>query len=240
MAENINDKLENENLKKEFAYRDLDYTQVFDPIPDDLKRENKCLRKLIQWVKKYSECHDREKMEEQGYKFPPVNPGLSPENDWFIFERWMRGEPTSLTMKEILGSNFEIIEPEKLTDEEVIAKLKRIKERCLKYNISFETRKNIPSRLIYLDFIDNLAEEYEILTNGYWHIDGCSGYCPDCFQRPWCEAGLTSCWPEDEEAGEMFLSDSVKKFVSPSPVSLQLLQKSQAEHDREFEKFIKE
>src|SRR6056297_1737069 len=117
MAENINDKLENENLKKEFAYRDLDYTQVFDPIPDDLKRENKCLRKLIQWVKKYSECHDREKMEEQGYKFPPVNPGLSPENDWFIFERWMRGEPTSLTMKEILGSNFEIIEPEKLTDE---------------------------------------------------------------------------------------------------------------------------
>ena len=35
----------------------------------------------------------------------------------------------------------------------------------------------------------------------------------------------------------MFLIDSIKKYVSASPVSLQILQKLQAEEDERFEKF---
>lgn len=68
-------------------------------------------------------------------------------------------------------------------------------------------------------------------------MDGCSGYCPDCYQRPWCETGRSSCWTEDEKIGEMYLPDSVRKYVSASPVSLEILSKYQAEEDEKFAKW---
>jgi len=65
-----------------------------------------------------------------------------------------------------------------------------------------------------------------------WHLDGCTGYCPECFQRPWCEQGCDSCWKEDKEAGCSVFPDSVKRYVSVSPMSLAILLGRQVEYDQ--------
>jgi len=82
-----------------------------------------------------------------------------------------------------------------------------------------------------------LDEEFDLLDTGWWHVDGCSGYCPDCFQRPWCEFGIQSRWQEDEKLGKMFLTESVRRYVPASPQSLAILRIYQEKEDREFAEF---
>lgn len=44
-------------------------------------------------------------MKVEGYMFPPINPGIDPDTDWLIFERWMQGKPVRAKMKEQLASS---------------------------------------------------------------------------------------------------------------------------------------
>ena len=84
----------------------------------------------------------------------------------------------------------------------------------------------IPPKVVYQYIWDTLQEVFEISSTsggGGWFIDGCSGYCPGCFQRPWCETGLTGYWPEDKKAGKMELPEEIKEYVSASSVSLDIL-----------------
>jgi len=88
-SKNLDILLENQSLKNEFALRNLDLAEVWRPTPDNLELENRQLRHLLEWVDKYLECRDREKMEAQGYKFPPINFCIDPESDWYRFKRWI-------------------------------------------------------------------------------------------------------------------------------------------------------
>lgn len=229
--------LENQSLKFEFALRNLDLTQVFCATPDDLERENRFLHRLLDWVQKYSECKDRTKMEIEGYDFPPIEPGISPENDWYRFEQWIQGNPIRQKLKEQLPSNYTPKNPEHLTDEEIISELQELSVHLANIRISVDIQVELPPRLVYEHLLEVLEDEFDIIEDGFWHLDGCTGYCPGCFRRPWCETGSQSCWQEDEQAGEMFLIDSVKNYVSASLMSLSILQKFQAEVDREFAEF---
>jgi hypothetical protein len=237
MDKNLDELLENESLKKEFVLRNLDLSQVFTSTPEDLEYENLRLRYLLDWVEKYNELGNRQMMEAAGYEFPPIVPCISPENDWYMFERWINGLPIRKKMKELLPSNYILKNPEDLNDEEILAELKKLTEILEEYGISVALVNEIPPRLIYIYLVETLNAEQELLIEGGWNLDGCTGYCPGCFQRPWCEQGNSSCWNEDEEAGEIFLIDSAKKYVSASPVSLRILQKLQAEEDERFKKF---
>ena len=72
----------------------------------------------------------------------------------------------------------------------------------------------MPDRLLYEELLELLEEDFELLAPGTTCIvDGCTGYCPDCRSRPWCDNGLMR-WPEDEEAHCMVVPDRVKAFVS--------------------------
>ncbi|MCB0196155.1 MAG: hypothetical protein KDJ65_29660 [Anaerolineae bacterium] len=235
--QDINLLLENHSLKFEFTIRNLDLSQVFFPIPDNLERENKILRDLLDWVQRYSECADRTTMESEGYAFPPINPGISPENDWYRFEQWMQGKPIRQKLKEQLAPHYTSKSPEHLTDEEIIAELQTLSMYLTKIGVALDVLDDVPDRLVYDYLLEVLEDEFDIVTEGFWHLGGCTGYCPGCFQRPWCETGCQSCWLEDEEAGKMHLIDSVKNYVSAIPISLSILQKFQAEADREFKEF---
>ena len=59
---NIDAVLENENLKSEFARRNLDLSQVWNPTADDLELENRQLLHLLDWVEKYEQCQSRTKI----------------------------------------------------------------------------------------------------------------------------------------------------------------------------------
>ncbi len=237
MSENIEKLLENKSLKKEFEILNLDLSQVFTPTADDLERENILLKHLLDWVQKYSECHDRKKMEAEGYEFPPIDPYISPENDWYLFERWMNGLPVRSKLKEQLPQKFVLKKTEELSDEEILIELQKLSEAMEVAGNSIGFNDGIPARLVYNYLLETLEEENEFFIDGGWVNDGCTGYCPDCFQRPWCKSGGQLCWSEDKETGKMFLIDSVKKYVSASPVSLLILQKRQAEEDKKFKDF---
>lgn len=229
--------LENQSLKFEFTLRNLDLTQVFCPTPDDLERENRFLRRLLEWVQKYSEYRDRTRMEIEGYHSPPIEPDISPENDWRRFEQWVQGKPIRRKLKEQLPSDYTPGNPDHLADEEIISELRELFAQLADIRISVDIQDGLPPRLVYEYLLEVLEDEFDIIGDGFWHLDGCTGYCPGCFQRPWCETGSQSCWQEDEQAGKMFLIDAVKRYVSASSISLSMLQKFQAEEDRKFAEF---
>lgn len=235
MADNINDLLENKSLKMEFGLRNLDLSEVFCPTPNDLALENRRLKNLLEWVQKYSECRNRKVMESEGFKFPPVDPCISPEEDWYTFERWIYNIPTRATLKEQVPRTYSIRRPEELSNEEIQNKLPKLIEAIEKAGYILGINEGIPARLVYTYLYETLGEEFNILIEGGWVLDGCTGYCPDCFQRPWCASGGKFCWSEDKEEGKMFLIDSVKEYVSASPVSLQILKDAQEEEDLKFD-----
>lgn len=236
---NIDVRLRNKSLRDEFARRKLDLSQVFYPDPDDLHCENRLLELLLDWVQKYSECGSRQEMQIQGYHYPPIEPGFCPDEDWRRFELWFRGKTIRGRLKDRLPSGFTPIASESLTDDELLMELTKLVILLEKIRVVVDCVVDVPPRLVYEFLLEALEEELDYIETGYWHLDGCSGYCPGCFQRPWCAAGNSSCWQEDEEAKGMVLIDSVKEFVSPSPVSLQVLRTLQADGDRELEEFRK-
>lgn len=230
--------LENQSLKNEFTIRNLDLSQVWDPTPDDLELENRQLLHLLDWVDKYKQCPDRKKLEAQGYLFPPISFDIDPDSDWYRFKRWIRGLPVRKILAEQLPSQFKINPSEEIPEEEIEVALDELINQLERINYGISINDEVPPRLIYEDLLEILDEEHEIMGMPGWFLDGCDGHCPGCFQRPWCESGCNSCWQEDEEAGCMVFPDSVKRYVSPSPVSLQILQAYQAEHDREMAEFM--
>jgi hypothetical protein len=229
--------LKNQSLKFEFALRNLDLTEVFCYTPDDLVRENRVLAHLLDWVEKYTEYRDRIRMEREGYLFPPIDPGISPENDWYRFKEWIHGHPLRTKLKEQLLRDYTPQIPEQLTDEEIALEVEKLLDLFAAISVQVDLQGELPARLLYAYLLERLEEDFDILVDGMWHIDGCSGYCPGCFQRPWCEFGSRSCWREDEEAGKMVLIELTQQYVSSSPVSLHLLQIYQAEEDRSFAEF---
>lgn len=230
--------LENQNLKNEFTIRNLDLSQIWQPTPDDLELENRQLRHLLDWVDKYNECPDRKKLEALGYLFPPISFDIDPEADWYRFKRWMRGLPTRKTLVDQLPPGFKIRTSEEIPEEEIEAALDELIKQLERINYGISIANEVPPRLIYEDLLEILDEEHEMLGMPGWCLDGCDGYCPGCFQRPWCEQGGNCCWQEDEKAGRMVFPDSVKRYVAASPVSLQILQACQAEEDQKMAEFM--
>lgn len=233
-------RLENQTLKNEFTLRGLDLYQVWQPSPDDLELENHQLQHLLDWVVKYQECPDRQKLEAEGYLFPPISPDVDPDSDWLIFERWLQGKPVRAKMKEQLRVRFILQDPDVLTDEEIEAELHRLFTHMKDSPFCLELVEDLPARLVYVLIREALEQEFEFIAAGSWHIDGCGGYCPGCVQRPWCEAGGSLRWPEDEEAGRMTVPEEVRQYISPAPVSLEVLRRNQAEEGKDLERFSNE
>lgn len=233
----INILLKNQSLKLEFAIRNLDLDEVFLPTPDDLERENRVLENLLDWVEQYTKYRDRNWLEANGYMFPPIWPGISPENDWYRFKEWIHGHPLNSKLKEQMLVDYVPKDPKQLTDEEIYYELESLRNHLATINVQVDLQDELPPQLLYEHLLERLEDKFDIVVEGMWHLDGCDGYCPGCFQRPWCATGQGLCWREDEAAGKMALPDIAQKYVSSSPISLQLLQERQAEEDRRFEEF---
>ncbi|HRI60613.1 MAG TPA: hypothetical protein PK228_12840 [Saprospiraceae bacterium] len=226
-------------LKQEFKLLGLDLAEVMEFSPFDLDLENRRLDSLLDFVHRFSKYGSQQAMEaiEGTFLFPPIFPGIDPDSDWYRFELWMQGQPTRMTLAEQLPKTFVLKKPEELTDEEIVAALEQLEEAMFEAGYGISLNEGIPPRLVYEYLVESLGETFELGPGGGWHLDGCTGYCPDCFQRPWCDTGQSSCWSEDEEAGKMSLTDTLSPYVCASPHSLEILQRLQAEKDADFEKF---
>ena len=227
--------IKNERLKKEFEKLQLPLDGIFNYVPYNLELENRRLESLLFFTHKYLEYGSQETMEKLNYLFPPVFPAISPENDWLRFKKWINGEQVIQKFKDRLPKDYNIILASELSDDEIVIELNKIKKILAETGYYIGLRDDVPSRLVYEMVLETLEEED--MGGGGWHNDGCSGYCPGCIQRPWCDTGQEHCWTEDEEAGKMYLPEELKDFVSASPISLSLLEESQKKHDEAMEKF---
>ena len=234
----------NHLLKKEFERLGLDLEPVFHFTPLDLDLENRRLESLLDFVKRYQQYGSQETMKavEGKFIFPPIHPGINPWSDWYRFERWMRGE----SVREAIVNQFPIHEkflPEaELDDDQIESETQRLIETIEATGNGISLEDGIPARLLYRHLMEWIGEPHELFGpgGGGWYYDGCTGYCPGCFQRPWCEAGNSSCWPEDEEAGKIYYTEELEPYVSPSPQSFSIISKLQAREDAGFEKWEKE
>lgn len=223
-------------LKQAFVDLDLDLQEIFDDFtPLDLDRENRRLESLLDFIEKYKQAGSRETMERiaGGFCFPPIYPGIDPESDWYRFELWLRGESTRLTIAAQLTPDIALKNPDDISEEDIAAELGKLLEAISATGNDVAVKDDVPARLLYRELLEWLGEKHELCGpfGGGWTFDGCSGYCPGCFQRPWCDSGQELCWPEDEKAGMMFLIEEVRQYVSASPQSLAMLQASKAKHD---------
>jgi len=125
-----------------------------------------------------------------------------------------------------------------LTDDEIDEELDQLIAALDKLHFAVDFQDELPPRLVYEQLYDMLEDKFDLIVGGWWHLDGCTGYCPDCLRRPWCEQGCNSCWNEDEEAGYMVFPDKLKSYVSPSPMSLEILRACQVEEERKMKKFM--
>lgn len=227
--------LENQALKNEFERRQLDLTEVFQPSPDHLEWENERLRLLLKYVDFYQKYESRATLEMLGLRCPPVEPDVDIDSNWMRFRRWLRGRPLTKTLRRELPREFEFKHPAELNDEQIAAELEALYRELKGTKISIDLCEGVPPRLVYEHLFEVLDEAHDWLGTFTLHLDGCDGYCPGCFQRPWCETGNTSLWPEDEEASTMVLAESVRRYASPTVVSLQILKAKDAEHKKSIE-----
>jgi len=228
-------------LKREFEYLRLDLGEIMVFTPFDLDLENRRLQSLFDFVGRYRQYGSRAVMEavEGRFVFPPVFPDISPESDWYRFEQWMQGKPVRQKLSEMLLQTTAFRMAGAIGDDEIEAELKCLENALDQAGYRHSLNPDVPARLVYAYLYKMLDETFEVDEpgEGGWCIDGCSGYCPGCFQRPWCEFGESSCWTEDETSGKMHLTDELSEYVSASPQSLQILQRLQAAEDAAFEKF---
>lgn len=115
-------------LKQEFKFLGLDLNEVMEFSPFKLDLENLRLENLLDFVHRFQKYGSQQTMElmDGPYQFPPIFPGISPENDWYRFELWLQGLPTRTSMVEQLPKDFVLKRPEELSEEEIGPALDRL------------------------------------------------------------------------------------------------------------------
>ena len=211
-----------ENLITEFIELGLDPEELIQFNPEKLEYKNRLLLDLLRFTKKYLQHRSRKVMELTDDPFPPIFPFISPESDWYRFERWVRGQSVRETIRAQLPETLDIKTSGDLSEEELPGAINDL-TTALASKGFYVDLKDIPDRLYYEYILDWIEEEHELSPEGGWHLDGCTGYCPGCVQRPWCDTGLENVWPEDEDAGMMALPEKLKNYLSASPVSLAVM-----------------
>lgn len=180
-----------------------------DPDP---RRMNVRLLELLKWVQAYRATPDRARLEAQGYLYPPVEQGYDPDSDWMQFDRWMAGQPLRWSFAAEYG---QLPDEDGLDDDTIDATLQRVEAWLAARGVAIELQPGLPPRVAYRCLQKELLQEpFEYLPKGTTcHVTACSGYCPACLQRPWCESGLEEEWPEDEEAGRMVCPEAVNTHM---------------------------
>ncbi len=78
---------------------------------------------------------------------------------------------------------------EKLNEEQFAKQFNRLKSLPETHNFYFAFDKKTPPTLIYKHLTEKiLNDEFEVVSEMNVLLDGCLGWCPDCFQVDYCDA----------------------------------------------------
>ena len=93
----------------------------------------------------------------------------------------------------IFPEGFEFPPVESLDKAQLEEKLRIIEEVLREHSIILDLAPSLPDKLVYEYIIKEVIYQpipLEFPEGFVLHIDGCDGYCPDCFQRDFCETGI--------------------------------------------------
>lgn len=227
----------NQALKKQFSELGLDLDQVMYYTPMELDLENRRLQTLLDYVVLYQEYGEsQEAMVALDKPYPPIHPMISPESDWYRFKLWLKGEPLKMKLRDQAGLP-PLEKPITAMAEEEVEKAIQVRFEALEKVQIKVCLPELPPPVLLMALCEMLEEEWERMEGGGWMLDGCSGYCPGCLQRPWCNTGQSLGWTEDNEAGGMHLRAELQDFVAMNPQPKEVLDAFNEELDEEIRGF---
>jgi hypothetical protein len=158
---------------------------------DSLRLDNELMRRRLQ------------SLGALGYKFDRDDPKLENEFLKYVLEFEEMREGPHVSLQSIFPDDFEFPPAVSMTEAQLAAKLDAICEILATRDIVVEPVGNLPDPVLYEYVVNEIRtlqiplESPEGLT---FHLDGCDGNCPDCFQRDYCDV-KDETW-EDEEPDE--------------------------------------
>jgi hypothetical protein len=103
-----------------------------------------------------------------------------------------QNEP-EVPIKSLFPDDFKFPDEKTYSDEQVTQKLDEIFKILSAHHVEFGFANEIPDRVLYKHLVEKVIPEDTVsapLTQaGFWVLDGCTGNCPDCFQKEFCETG---------------------------------------------------
>src|ERR1035437_1464027 len=167
---------ENRTLRDALAARGLAVADVMEPASDAVS-ERRRLAEITAWVVAWERLGgNRQAMTAAGYRYPPVDPDFDPDNDWLLFERWVRGRPVRWNYSRIFGP---LPDPAALSEAGLSAELDRVRRRLDARGVCLEFAPQLPAAAAYgwlHDTLPNTHFEY-LATGTRLHLDGCAGDC---------------------------------------------------------------
>lgn len=174
------------HLEAWFERRGLSLENICRPVSPDPCHRARQMQTMQRFVKAYEETPSRDALQKRGFPYPPVEPGFDPDSDWELFERWIGHEPTEWTYTEVFGAPPP---SEQLDDKQLGLELDRMLYNLESSHVAVSFEDEAPQRAVYSYLLELLEEPIQFTADGVWTvIDGCSGYCPECFIKEWCDA----------------------------------------------------
>lgn len=106
-------------------------------------------------------------------------------------------------IRDLFPDDFEFPPATSMDKAQVKEKLRAIEAVLGAHRIFLDLSASAPDEVVYEYFVTEVMDERVPLESpeGFdYHIDGCDGYCPECFQRDFCEVRKEIGW--DDEEGE--------------------------------------
>ena len=161
--------------------------QPDDDIDPELEREN---RELEEELKLLGEPIEME---------PAADPRMHNEFLKYIlaFHGMERGP--QVPMSSLFPDDYEFPPVDTLTAAELDTKLDDILRILFEHHIVVDYVEKLPDRLVYKHLVEEEFPEHMVAaenpTGMTMHLDGCTGGCPSCFQKDYCDSARET-WPE--------------------------------------------
>ncbi len=107
------------------------------------------------------------------------------------------------TIRSLFPPDFVFPPLEKMGEMELEHKIESIKSILMDHGILLELSPALPPDLTYAYIVEEMLPESvhrDIPEGSAVHFTGCGGWCPECFQKEYCETRKEE-WPETQSSG---------------------------------------
>ena len=103
-------------------------------------------------------------------------------------------------LKSLFPKNFTFPDVTSFKSRELHTKLLDIYDILNQNNVEVSLNEKLPDKLVYQYLVSQVIPfevTFPMQFDGFTHvIDGCDGFCPDCFQKKYCKTGQEVDWDE--------------------------------------------